>query len=436
MIISPFRPSSAGLPSSPFPPMSVERHTSMPTLRTLSIAAFCAVLLLLLPSRATGQTAIEGETVYTMAGDPIENGVVLLTDGVIEAVGPAADITIPEGYTVHQAAVVTPGLIDTRSVVGLAGIYNIDDDQDQLETSSPLQPELRAVDAYNAQEELVEWLRSLGVTTIHTGHAPGALISGQTMIAKTHGRTVNEAVIDSLAMLSMTLGPQVSSAFDTPGTRSKGVSMLRAHLLEAQAYHEGMQAEDPADRPRRNLQMETTAKVLAGEIPALMAVHEVPEIMTALRLADEFGFDLVLDGVAESYQLLEEIQASGFPILTHAPMIRPSGPTGSAALDTPAKLHEAGIPFAFQSGFESYVPKTRVVLFEAAVAVANGLPFEAGLAALTIDAAELLGLADRLGSLEEGKDADVVLYNGDPFEYTTQVCGVFINGDHVRDTCL
>ena len=421
---------------SPSLPMSAHRPTSMSISRTFSVAALCAAFLLLLPLSATAQTAIEGETVYTMAGDPIENGVVLINDGVIEAVGPATDITIPDGYTVHQAAVVTPGLIDTRSVVGLAGIYNIDDDQDQLETSSPLQPELRAVDAYNAQEELVEWLRNLGVTTVHTGHAPGALISGQTMIAKTHGRTVSEAVIDSLAMLSMTLGPQVSSNFDTPGTRPKGVSMLRAHLLEAQAYHEGMQAEDPADRPRRNLQMETTAKLLAGDIPALIAAHEVPEIMTALRLAEEFGFDLVVDGAAESYQLLDEIQAAGISVFTHAPMIRPSGPTGSAAFDTPARLHEAGIPMGFQSGFESYVPKTRVVLFEAAIAVANGLPFEAGLAALTIEAADLLGLSDRLGSLEAGKDADVVLYNGDPFEYTTQVCGVFINGDHVSDTCL
>ena len=131
------------------------------------------------------QMAVRGETVYTMAGAPIRDGVVLVRDGKIERVGPAAQVTIPAGYQVLSAKVVTPGLVDAHSVVGLAGAMNQPHDQDQLERSSPIQPELRAIDAYNAREDLVAWLRGFGVTTVHTGHGPGALASGQTMIVKT-----------------------------------------------------------------------------------------------------------------------------------------------------------------------------------------------------------------------------------------------------------
>ncbi len=410
--------------------------SDMFTSKTFTLSVFILTLLFLVtPLQADAQVAIQGETVYTMAGDPIEDGVVLIREGKIERIGPADEVEIPAGYDVHEAAVVTPGLIDARSVVGLAGILNIEDDQDQLDTASPLQPDLRAVDAYDAREELVGWLRNLGITTVHTGHAPSALISGQTMIAKTSGQTVSEAVVDSLAMVSFTLGPQAGAQFSSPGTRSKGAAMLREYLLRAEDYRDGMEADDPADRPSRNLEMEIMSKVLNGEVPALIAAHEVPEIMTALRLQEEFGFDMVLDGGVESYLLLDELREADIPVITHAPMIRTAGPAGNAAFDTPAKLQEAGLDFAFQSGFEGYVPKTRVVLFEAGVAVQNGLDFDDALRALTINAAALLGIADRVGSLEEGKDADVVLFDGDPFEYVTRVCGVFIDGEHVSDSC-
>ncbi|MGB0348165.1 MAG: amidohydrolase family protein, partial [Balneolaceae bacterium] len=128
------------------------------------------IALVFVTQTAFAQIAVKGELVYTMAGDPIENGVVLIKDGKIERVGTERRVSIPDNYEVYEAAVVTPGLIDAHTVVGLAGYLNQDDDQDQLETSNAIQPELRAIDAYNAQEPLVGHLRSLGITTIHTGH--------------------------------------------------------------------------------------------------------------------------------------------------------------------------------------------------------------------------------------------------------------------------
>ncbi|HEY4613268.1 MAG TPA: amidohydrolase, partial [Bacteroidota bacterium] len=172
-------------------------------MRTLTIIIIALTLTI---TTASAQIAVRGETVYTMAGQPINDGVVLLRGNKIERVGPAAQVTIPSGYKVMSAKVVTPGLVDAHSVVGLAGIFNVPADQMQLEMSSPMQPELRAIDAYNPREALVEWVRNLGVTTVHTGSGPGALASGTTIVVKTVGNTVAEALVDSVGMVAFTLG--------------------------------------------------------------------------------------------------------------------------------------------------------------------------------------------------------------------------------------
>lgn len=402
-----------------------------------ALIGLLAVVLPALPAMAQ-DLAVRGETVYTMAGEPIADGVVLIEDGKIIRVGPASAVAIPSGMPVVTGAVVTPGLVDGRSTVGVSGLYNVAHDQDQLETSSPIQPELSAVDAYNPREELVSWVRRLGVTTVHTGHGPGALASGQTMVVKTAGETVDEALLDPArpaAMVAFTLGPEVSENFESPGTRAKGVAMLRAALVEAQE-HARKRREAPEDkRPGRDLRLETLGRVLDGELPALVTAHGATEILAALRLAEEFGFRLVLDGAAESYLVLDEIEAAGVPVILHPPMARAGGDLANASFETAAKLARAGIPFALQSGFERYVPKTRVLLFEAATAAANGLSFEQALAAVTRDAAEILGVADRVGTLEPGKDGDLVVFDGDPFELTSHVCVVAIDGRVVSEEC-
>jgi imidazolonepropionase-like amidohydrolase len=386
--------------------------------------------LLAVNAPAAEDIAIKGETVYTMAGGAISNGVVLIKDGKIAAVGLAASVKIPDGARVLQAKVVTPGLIDARTVVGFSGILNQPHDQEQLEKSAPVQPELRAIDAYNGRDPLVDYVRNFGVTTLHTGHAPGALISGQTMIVKTFPAVLEQALISSAAMTAATLGSGAvtSDKGKSPGTSSKAVAMLRAELIKAQDYVKKLAKPDAEKRPARDLHLEALAAALDGRQPLLITVHRHQDILAALRLAEEFKLKIVLDGASDAALVLNEIKRSGFPVILHPTMYRANGETENLSVETAAKLKKAGIPFALQSGFENYVPKTRVVLFEAGLAAANGLSREEALAAVTIDAAKLLGIQQRVGSLEPGKDADLALYDGDPFEYTTHCTGVLVSG--------
>ncbi|MGQ0541251.1 MAG: amidohydrolase family protein [Blastocatellia bacterium] len=374
------------------------------------------------------QIAVKGETVWTMAGEPITNGVVLVNiNGKIEAVGAAASITIPANYRVINAKVVTPGLIDSHTVIGLNGYLNQPHDQMAIDGGASVQPELRAIDAYNAEERLIEWVRGFGVTTIHTGHQPSALISGQTMIAKTAGKNVDEATMIPLAMIAVTLGDSANAgAGRSPGTRAKQAAMLRAELIKA------LENSKKTDAPK-DLKSEIMVRVIKREVPLLVTAEKSQDIMTALRIAKEFNIRIVLDGVSDGHLIANEIKASGFPVIVHPTMARPGGERENLSMENAAKLRSAGIPVALQSGYEGYVPKTRVVLFEAAMAAANGLSRSDALAAITIDAAKILGIDGRVGSIAVGKDADIAMYDGDPFEFTTHCTGTIINGKVVSE---
>jgi imidazolonepropionase-like amidohydrolase len=394
--------------------------------------AACSLLLPVVPQdppKASARDfAVVGAKVWTMAAAPITDGLVLVRDGKIAAVGAAADLAIPPGWPVLRAAVVTPGLIDAHATVGLSGLLNVPHDQDQVEKSSPMQPELRALDAYNPRDELVGWLRGLGITSVHTGHGPLALVSGQTMLVKTHGRTVEQDVVSPLAMVAVSFADAGRVAGGkSPGTRAKSVAMLREQLQKAREYAARRQ-RDPATPV--DLGLDVLAKVLAGEVPLLVTAHRAHDLSSALRVAKEFGVRVVLDGAAEAYLVLPEIQAAGVWVLPHPALARTGGDLANGTMELAKLLADGKVPFALQSGYEAYVPKTRVVLWEAGVAVGHGLPAEAALRALTLDAARLLGVDARLGSLAIGKDADLALYDGDPFEYTTHCLGTVIDGVH------
>ncbi len=378
--------------------------------------------LLLVTTGLQAQLAIRGEIVHTMAGTALKDAVVLVNNGKIERVGLASQVQVPSGYRSITAKVVTPGLIDAHTVVGVSGYLNQPHDQDQVERSAPVQPELRAIDSYDSRERLVEWVRGFGVTTIHTGHGPGTLISGQTMIAKTAGATAEQAIITPAAMIAATLGSDArAEQGKSPGTRAKMIAMFRTDLIKAQEYAK----KPPATR---DLRLEALIPVVKREMPLMVTVHKAGDILTAIRLAKEFDLKLIIDGAADAHMVIDQIKASGYPVLLHPTMARSTGDAQNLSMETAQKLRAASIPFALQSGFEGYVPKTRVALWEAGVAAANGLGFDNALSSITIDAARILGLDKRLGSIEPGKDGDLALYDGDPFEYTSHCVGVVIDG--------
>ena len=392
------------------------------------LAAF-GLAVLVACTAAAQDLAVQADTLHTGAGAPIADGVVWIEEGRIRAVGPASTIDLPDDLERIRVPVATPGLIDARSTVGLSGAMNQPHDQDQLERSAAIQPELRAIDAYNPRERLVDWLREHGITTLHTGHGPGELISGQTLIAKTRGGTIDEAVMVPSFGLSATLGPGATGHDrSSPGNRSKAVAMLRARLIEAEAHAEREEAS-------RDLALDALVEVLDGTRPLVVHADHHVDILAALRLAEEFGFRLILASASDAHLLVDEIRAAGVPVLLHPPMIRAWGGSERAnfSFTTARTLLDAGIPVALQSGFEGYVPKTRVVLFEAGLLLGYGLDVDEALSLITTAPAEILGIADRVGTLEVGKHGDVALFDGDPFEYTTHVLGTVIEGVRVSE---
>lgn len=406
----------------------------MRTHRTSWFAATIALLAFSTPSLIAGDVVVvKGKKIHTVSGRILENGVVVCVDGKIAAIGDAASVVVPDGARVHEAEVVLPGLIDVRTCVGLSGMLNVPQASDQLEPSTPVQPELRAIDAYNGKDELVEYLRGYGVTTVHTGHAPGELISGQTLIAKMHGNTIEAALIADGRAVCCTLAETAKkSGKQSPGTRGKQVAMLRQLLIDASEYRAKLAKKpdggESKPEPTRNLKLEAMAAVLDGKKALLITADRAQDIANALRLAEEFKISIWLDSAAEAHELIPHIQKAQVPILLHPTMARASGERENLTMRSAAILKENHIPFAIQGGYESYVPKARIILFEAAVAAAHGLSREAAIEAITLSPAKILGIADRVGSIEVGKDADLALYDGDPLEYTTHCVGVLIDG--------
>ena len=350
---------------------------------------------------AAQPVVIQAKRVLTAAGQTIENGTVVCVDGKIQAIGKTGEIAIPENATILKSEFVMPGMVDVRTCAGLSGILNVKHDSDQIERSSPLQPELRAIDAYNPREELVEYIRSFGVTTIHTGHAPGELISGQTLIAKTIGNTIEEALmVDGRAIAATLSEASTKTGKTSPGTRGKQMAMLRALFIEAQEFQAKRDAkanpkptasdgkeqdkEKEAEPIARNLRLESLVEVLAGRKALLITADRAQDIASAIRLSEEFKLRIWLDSAADCHLMIPQIKAAGISVLLHPSMARASGEKENLSFQSASKLHAAGIPFAIQGGFESYVPKVRVVLFEAAIAAAHGLSYDAAIESITI----------------------------------------------------
>lgn len=389
------------------------------------------------------KVVVLAQHLYTMGNGPQgQPGTVFIENGKITAVQSGS--RTPSGYIVLKAAYVTPGLIDAKTTAGISGAYNIPADQDQDEETDPNTADVRVMDSFNPREMLVAYINTYGVTTIQASPGISNPIAGQagifkTVGPKTVGPTVDELAVKPVSAIVFNLGESPKRVYGTkdkaPTTRMMTAAIIRKALLDAQAYQKkwddwnSSEKKDASKQPARDLKQEPIVQALRGELPAIFNAYRADDIDTAIRLAREFKLKFMLSSVTEGYLEPQVMRQSGAAALV-GPTLQRLGSleTSNASLENAAILAQAGVPVALMTGFEAYVPKNRVLLFEAAVAAANGLGFEGALRACTSDSAKILGIADRVGTLEPGKDADIVLFDNDPFEYTSHVLEVLVNG--------
>lgn len=371
--------------------------------------------------------AITGATVHTVSRGTIKGAVILLDGGKITAVGPR--LPIPADAQVLDAVgkIITPGLIDCHTHLGLAEEGVGDAHLDKNEVADPVCPHLRALDAINPEDEGLEDAVGGGVTTIIATPGSENVIGGQSVALKTHGRIADDMVLRQPAGVKFAFGEnpiKMHGAKDRPpSTRMTVAGIIRENLVAARDYAK----KPPA---KRDLRLEALEKVLKGEIPMRAHAHAADDIITAIRLADEFGLTLTLEHATAGHKVADVIAARGIPAAV--------GPSLTARVKvelrdrtyrTPAILHAAGVKVALITD-HPFLPIGGLRL-EAALAIREGLPAAAALRAITLNAAEIIGVSDRVGSIEAGKDADLVIFDGDPFAISTKIEQVFINGQPI-----
>lgn len=420
------------------------------TARGSHLAACIATALLALSASASAQEraiAIRGGTVLPIAGPAIPNGTVVIRGGKIVAVG--ANVTVPAGAEIVDAAgkYVMPGVIDAVSHIGI-------DANDLNEPTDPMTPQNRAWESYNpfgtfgsGQAAPLRNKEALsgGVTTMYIAPADAALLGGQGAVVKTAGAALDGVLLREPAAMDMALGTPpktpARAANRDPFTRMAEAAMLRQLFVKAQEYQRNKTAN--ASTPR-DLGMEALGRLLRKEIPARIQANNATDIRTALRLAQEFGFDVVIDGGAGAWELKDELAAKKVAVVlgqvSHEYVSNEEIPDKQ---DYPkpderlaARLTNAGIPTAiatFSRAFGTLAPAgtDKWLLIDAAIAAGYGMTDDQVLKAVTLVPAQILGVADRVGSLEVGKDADVIILDGPPLSVKTWVQRVYVNGELV-----
>jgi imidazolonepropionase-like amidohydrolase len=411
-------------------------------MKSISIAAVLTACAFAAPDRDPSPRADDGIALRAIVGarllpvssDPIEDGVLVLRDGRIAAVGARGEVEIPAGAELldWSGRTVMPGLICTHSHVGQPW---------GADSSHPIQPEARAVDAVDVRAASVHRARAGGLTTVNCMPGSGHLISGQTIYLKLRlGETVDDlayrfedgAHMGGLKMANGT-NPQGDSPF--PGTRAKSAALVRQKYIEAQEYAAKLaraESDEELDPPARDLSLEPLVEAMQGKRVVHHHTHRHDDIVTVLRLAEEFGFRVVLHHVSEGWRVADEIAAAG----VSCSLIVVDSPGGKQEatrmrFDTARILNTAGVPISLHT--DDYITDSRLFLRSGALAVRAGLPEATALRALTLTGAEQLDLADRIGSLEVGKDADLCVLDGDPFSVYTKVVETWVEGEQVFD---
>ena len=379
--------------------------------------------------------AFEGAEIIPITGEPIQNGVLVVQNGEITAVGSSGSVSIPRNAVRHDVSgkVIMPGLVDTHSHIG---------EGDGGDQSSTMHPDVRIMDTIDPMSKTFVKAMSGGITTVNIMPGSGLLMSGQTVYVKTRPATTIEdmlVVVDEetgiYGGLKMANGTNPLSANGTPGTRAKSAALVRAHYMKAQDYLRKIEEADgdPEKMPARDLEMETLVEVLQGKRLVHNHTHRHDDILTAIRLSQEFGYRLVLQHVSEAWKVADEIAEAN---VVGASIISLDSPGGKMeTIDIRDKngvmLEQAGVNVAYHT--DDPIVDSRFLIREAAFGVREGMSLEKALESLTIAGARMLDLDHRVGSLERGKDADFIILSGDPFSVYTHVEETWIEGEKAWD---
>ncbi|MDS2171219.1 amidohydrolase [Nesterenkonia sp. CL21] len=371
---------------------------------------------------------IDNAHLVPVTSAPVESRIVV-TEGRIAALG--AEAEIPAGHEVIDAAGrwVLPGLVDAHVHLGVHEEGEGWAGADVNETTDPVTAAARALDAINPTEVGFDDALAGGITSVNVNPGSANPIGGLAVAIKTHGRIVDEMVLRSPSGLKAALGENPKRVYGeqkkTPNTRLGVAMTMRKAFTEARRWAEKPQGERDAD-----LISEALVKVLDREIPWRQHCHRADDIATAIRLADEFGYELVLDHGTESYKIADVIAARGIPVL-YGPMIvsRSKVEVRDRTAAAPRILSEAGVKVSLIT--DHPVVPIDFLMHQAALAVREGMDPAEALKAVTINPAEVIGAAERIGSLEVGKDADVVLWSGDPLDTRNRVLRTWIDGREV-----
>jgi imidazolonepropionase-like amidohydrolase len=384
--------------------------------------------------------AITGGRVVPVTGEPIEGGTVLLDAGKIVAVG-GPDLEVPAGAEVIDAAGkwVLPGFIDAHAHVGLAEEAEGWAGSDVNEMTNPVTAYVRALDAINPADQGFRDAIGGGVLAVNINPGSGNPIGGQTAAVKCWGRVVDQMVLREPAGLKSALGENPKRVYgerkETPSTRLGTAAVIREAFVQASNYLARLAAAEdqpPSERKPvdRDLGLEALGRVLRREIPWRQHCHRADDIATAMRLSREFGYRLVIDHGTEAHLLADLIAAESIPVII-GPLFtsRSKVELRNRSLANPGRLAAAGVTIAITT--DHPVVPINFLIHQASLAVKEGLDRETALAAVTINPARILGIDDRLGSLEPGKDADLVIWSGDPLDVTSRAERAYQDGREI-----
>jgi imidazolonepropionase-like amidohydrolase len=387
------------------------------------------------PGASSDVVAITNARLLTAAGPAIERGTIVIRDGRIAAVG--ADAAVPAGARVIDGAgkVVTPGFIESATQIGIVEIPLSADGTADQQTSEPgIGAAFTVLDAFNPHSTVIPVTRVEGVTrALVLPGGTGHVLVGQGAVMDLGGGYVPQAVTRAPAAMLALLGE--SGAGVTGGSRGSAMLRLRETLEDARDFAANRAAFNSAQRrgyTRSRLDLEALQPVLKGEVPLAVQANRASDLLAAIRLAEQFKLRLVLMGAAEGWMVADELAARKVPVVVKPLTNLPAFDSLGATLENAARLTSAGVTVAL-STFDTH--NARNLRQEAGNAIAYGLAPDAALAAVTLTPARLWGVADRVGSLEPGKEADLVVWSGDPFELLTSAEHVFIRGVEVsKDT--